>query len=74
MKFEFEKHFTKSEYQNFVNSADNRIDYKFYYGKHNDKMSIRIYSRFCNNGIWLPENYLWSIDTTDNRDGYSGTG
>ena len=74
MKLEFEKHFNKNEYQNFVSAVNNRIDYEFCYGKHNDKMCVRIYGAVCDNAIWLPENYLWSISTTDNRNGYSGTG
>jgi len=73
MKLNFEKQFTKQEYNNFVSAVEHRKDYEFSYGKHGDKMIARICGRFCDNGVWQPENYLWSISTFDTRDGYSGT-
>ena len=74
MKFNFENVFTITEYEKFVSAVNNRKDYEFEYGKYNDKLSVRIYGRNCDNGCWLPENYLWSIATTDKRKcDYSGS-
>jgi len=74
MKLDFERSFTKNEYKNLVNAISNRTDYRFNHGKHGDKMVVNIYGSFCDNGIWLPENYYWSISITDCRNGYSGSG
>jgi len=73
MRFDFEKSFDKNEYKNFINAINKRVDYDFCYGKHGDKMVVRIYGSSCDNGVWLPENYLWSISITDCRNGYSGS-
>jgi len=74
MKLDFEKHFTKSEYQSLANAVATGIDYEFCHGKHGDKMVVRIHASACDNGVWLPHNYYWSIGITDCRNGYSGIG
>ena len=73
MKFDFEKSFDKSEFIKFTNAIGKRVDYNFCYGKHGDKMIVKVYGSFCNNGVWLPQNYYWSIGTTDCRNGFSGS-
>ncbi|MCL2255575.1 MAG: hypothetical protein FWC11_01805 [Firmicutes bacterium] len=72
MKFDFEKSFTKCEYLKFVDAVNERKEYAFNYGKYGDKMQVEICGRSCDNGVWLPENYLWSVGMTDCRSGYSG--
>jgi len=73
VKLNFEMGFTKSEYQKFVAAVNQRVGYSFCHGKSKDKMQVRIYGTVCDNGLWKPENYLWSVCITDMRGGYSGS-
>ena len=70
--FSFESGFTEAEYGKFVEAVTKREDYTFCYGKYTDKMQARIYGTRSDNGVWEPENYYWSVSTTDRRDGFSG--
>ena len=71
-KFDFEGSFTDAEYRKFVAAVERRENYTFCYGKHNDKLQVRIYGIKTDNDVWKPEDYYWSIGTQDRRDGFSG--
>ena len=73
-KFDFNNFFTQAEYRRFATAVKERAGYTFCYGERKDKMRVEIYARVCDNGVWGPENYLWSIGLTDCRDGYTGRG
>jgi len=71
-KFDFENAFTRAEYERFAVAVEGREEYEFRYGEYKDKVQVVIDGRRCDNGIWAPENYLWGINMTDKRSGYSG--
>jgi len=70
--FYFESVFTQLEYKRFAAAVERRDNYMFRYGKNKDKLQIAICGRRCANGVWSPEDYYWSIDTQDRRDGFRG--
>lgn len=72
--FKVEAQFTEAEYSRFVAAVKKRENYEFQYGDHKTKMRVVISGRQWDNGVWLPENYLWAIDTQDNRGGFNGIG
>ena len=72
--FDFENRFTQQEYEKFILAVSKREDYELRFGDHKTKMQVVIYGRKIDNGVWLPENYYWAVDTNDRRGGYSGTG
>jgi len=72
--FEFEAKFTVQEYQKFIAAVEKREKYEFSYGEFKAKMQVNINGIICDNGIWKPEDYFWSIDMTDKRNGFSGGG
>ncbi|MDR2091119.1 MAG: hypothetical protein LBP62_05650 [Clostridiales bacterium] len=72
--FKFESLFTESDYKNFIAAVERRESYSVRVGNHRDKIQVRITGQECTNGNWSPENYFWSIDVTDQRNGYAGSG
>ena len=74
MKLDFETKFTQAEYGKFAAAVKERKGYGFCLGTHKDKMQVRIYGTVSDNGNWQPENYYWSISTTDRRGGCFSSG
>lgn len=72
--FKFEESFTQQEYDAFVKAVAERRAYKFQLGNYKDKIQVIIDGQICEDKVWQPDNYFWSIYIQDNRNGYNGLG